>query len=155
MCTFAHRLFAPVLGAALLSCGGGGLTLPGNTGPELAAYSGDGQEGTVGDRLDRPLVVRLTDANSRPLAGVSVAFGFENDVPEAEVYPAEVSTDSDGLAEAEVRLGAIVGTHIVEAQIFEAAGPALRATFELAAVAPEKGKKGKGGDRDDDDDEDD
>lgn len=153
MCTFlAHRLLAPVLGAALVSCGGGGLSLPNSSAPAtLAAYSGNGQEGTVGDRLDQPLVVRLTDANSQPVAGVSVVFGFASDVPEAQVYPAEVATDSAGLAEAEVRLGATVGTHIVEAQISEAA---LRATFELTAVAPEKGKKGKGG-GDDDDNEDD
>ena len=151
MCPFAHRLSATVLGAALLSCGGGNLTLPGNTGPaELAAYSGDRQEGTVGDQLAQPLVVLLTDANSRPVAGVSVAFGFEGDVPEAEVYPAEAVTDNAGLAEAEVTLGAIAGTHIVEAQISEG----LRATFELTAVPEEKGKKGKRGDRDDDDDDD-
>lgn len=155
MCTsLAHRLIAPVLGAVLVSCGGGGLTLPNGSAPAaLAAYSGNGQEGTVGDRLDQPLVVRLTDADSQPVAGVPVVFGFESDVPQAEVYPAEAVTDSDGYAEAEVKLGAIVGTHIVEAQITEAFGSALRATFELRAVAPEKGKKGKGGGDDDDEDD--
>jgi hypothetical protein len=85
------------------------------------------------------------------VSGVSVVFGFESDVPGAEVNPGEAVTDSAGLAEAEVRLGAIAGTHIVEAQITEATGAALRTTFELRAVAEEKGKKDKGGDRDDDD----
>jgi hypothetical protein len=152
MCPFAHRLIATILGAVLLSCGGGSLTLPGNTGPaELAAYSGNGQEGTVGDQLAQPLVVLLTDADSQPVAGVSVVFGFESDIPEAKVYPEEAVTDSAGLAEAKVRLGAIAGTHIVEAQISEG----LRATFELTAVPEEKGKKGKRGDRDHDDDDDD
>lgn len=159
MCTFAHRLIAPVLGAALLSCSGGDLTLPNNTAPgstpaELAAYSGDGQEGTVGDRLPRPLVVLVTDANSQPVAGVPVVFGFESDVPGAEVYPAEGATDTAGHAEAVVRLGAITGTHIVEAQLTGATGGTLRATFEVRAVAEEKGKKGKSGDGDGDDDDD-
>lgn len=142
-----YRLFSLALGAALTGCGSS-LTFPEDGSPAaLLAVSGDGQQGTVGRRLDRPLVVKLTDASSRPIAGVSVAFQFTSDVPKAEVDPV-AETDSDGLASAEVRLGTSTGSHQVEARV--ATGAALKATFFLTAVA----RGGRGGGDDDDDDED-
>jgi hypothetical protein len=63
-------------------------------------------------------------------------------------------TDSDGKAEAEVRLGNEAGEITVLAQVSQASSTELRTTFELTAVA-DKGNKGRGGgrDRDEDDDE--
>lgn len=140
-----YRLFSLVLGAALTGCGGS-LTLPDDTTPAaLKVESGDGQQGTVGRRLDKPLVVKLIDASSRPIAGVQVAFQFTSDVPEAEVDPV-AATDSAGLASAEVRLGTSTGSHEVEARV--ATGAELKATFVVTAVA--RGGRG-GGDGDDDD----
>ena len=40
----------------------------------LAIYQGDQQQGTVGTRLDDPLVVQLTDAENRPKSGIRVEF---------------------------------------------------------------------------------
>jgi hypothetical protein len=137
------------------------LTLPGNEPPAagapavLSAVSGDGQEGKVRSRLDEPLVVRVTDANSQPLAGIPISFRFKSEVSDAEVDPTDAATDSDGLAAAEVRLGADAGTHIVEARVAQAPSE-LSATFDLTAVAPNDKDKGKDGrDEDDDDDDDD
>lgn len=141
------RLFSIVLAAALTGCGGD-LTLPDDSSPAaLRAWSGDGQQGTVGSRLDDPLVVKLTDASSRPISGVSVVFQFTNDVPDAEV-DREATTDSEGLAAAEVRLGTSTGTLQVQARVATAA--ALNATFVLTAL--ERDKKNKGGGQGDDDD---
>jgi hypothetical protein len=101
--------------------------------------------------------VRVTDANSQPLAGIPVSFRFKSEVSDAEVDPTDAATDSDGLAAAEVRLGAEAGTHIVEARVAQAPS-GLSATFDLTAVAPndkDKGKDGRDEDDDDDDDEDD
>lgn len=150
MCT-PQRLFILGLAVSLLGCGSD-LTLPDDTAPaRLQALSGDGQEGTVGSRLDDPLVVRLLDASSQPMEGVSIVFQFTNDVPDGEVNPSQAMTNSDGRASAEVRLGSTTGTHLVEARV--ATPAALNATFVLTAL--ERDKKKKHGDDDDDEDDDD
>ncbi len=167
MGTLMGRRFIPVLlGAAAASCSGG-LTLPGDgTGPTgdesgpaaIQVYSGNPQEGRVGSRLPEPIVVKVLDAHSQPVAGVAVVFEFESAVPGAEVSPSQDVTTSDGLASAEVWLGNDAGAHVVEARVADASSDALRATFDLNALARGKDKdkdKGKGPGRDDDDDEDD
>lgn len=148
-----YRLFSIALATALTGCGGD-LTLPDDSAPAaLRAWSGDGQQGTVGSRLDDPLVVKLTDASSRPMFGVPVVFQFTNDVPDAKV-DAEATTDSLGLAAAEVRLGTSAGTLQVRARVATAA--ALNATFVLTALERDnENKGGKGGGHGDDDDDDD
>lgn len=163
MCTLLRHWFVPLgFGSAIAACAGG-ITLPDNGFPaSLRAVSGNGQEGTIGSRLDAPLIVRVTDVNAQPVAGVAVVFRFQSEDPEAEVSPTEAATDSDGLAEAEVRLGAVTGAHIVEASVAQSAE--LRATFAVIAVAPEDEKddkpekggkdRGRGGGNDDKDDDD-
>jgi len=147
-----YRLVSLILGA-LTGCGGGNLMLPDDDSPAaLRAVSGDGQEAPVGRRLENPLVVKLTDASSRPIAGVPVVFQFKIDVPDAEVDPAEAGTDSAGLASAEVRLGTSTGPHQVEARVAAAAG--LSATFVVTALERDRGKKDKGGSGDGDGDDD-
>ena len=164
MCTPLYLRVLPLfLGAAWIGCGTG-LTLPDDRSPAaLSAISGSGQEGTVGSRLDDPLVVRVTDASSRPVAGVPIEFRFKTEAPEGEVAPTQVATDIEGYASAEVRLGVTAGSQIVEALVAQNATSDLRATFDLTAVTSGNGKKGKrgkgggrnGGDGDDDDDDDD
>jgi hypothetical protein len=127
------------------------LTLPGdNSSAALKPISGNGQEGTIGSRLDEPLIVRLTDASSQPMEGVAVEFRFDGSVPDAMVTPQAI-TDSKGEAAAEVRLGTEAGPITVLAQVSRASE--LSATFGLTAVT--KGKKGEGGGRDREDDHED
>ncbi len=143
-----YRLFSIALAAALTGCGGD-LTLPDDGSPAaLRAWSGDGQQGTVGSRLDDPLVVKVTDASARPIAGVPVVFRFTNEVPDAQV-DAEAMTNSEGFAAAEVRLGTSSGTLQVQARV--ATATALNATFVLTALERDRRNKG-GGDGDEDDD---
>jgi Big-like domain-containing protein len=83
----------------------------------LAAVSGDGQGGTVGQPLAAPFVVRAVDAFSNPVAGVTVTFA-----PPAggSVAPASAVTGLDGRASA---TGTLAGT--VGAQAFSAAAAGL------------------------------
>jgi hypothetical protein len=144
-----------LLAVSSYACGSSNLILPSDDSPAaLSRVSGDGQEGTVGSQLNEPLVVRVTDASSRPVEGVPVDFRFDSDVPDAVITP-QVLTDSSGQAAAEVKLGTEAGSIIVLAQVSQASSSDLLATFGVTAV-PGKGKKGKGGgrDRDDDGDED-
>lgn len=150
--SYSRRLLGLSLGFVITACGDD-LTLPDDSSPSrLEAFRGDGQEGRVGSRLDDPLVVRLTDASARPVAGIPVEFRFESAMPDAEVDPANTATDNQGLASTQVRLGTNTGPHIVEARVAETSASQLRATFGLTALAKEKGKGG--GDDDDDDDDD-
>jgi hypothetical protein len=141
------RLLGPGLSLAVLACAGGDLNLPNDSAPvELTTVSGDGQEATVGSRLPKPLVVRVTDAASRPVADVPLVFRFQDAVPDAEIDPASVATDSSGQASVRVRLGTITGPQTIEATIAQAAEAEARATFEVTAL--ERHGHGHGGDDD-------
>lgn len=147
----SYRVLMIALATALGGCGGD-LTLPDDGSPRsLRTFSGDGQTGTVGTRLDDPLVVELTDGSASPVFGVPIVFEFTSEVPEAEVTPSQATTDSNGLASAEVRLGSSAGTLRVQARVVTPA--ALNATFVLTALERDKKKDkgGKGGKGHDDD----
>jgi hypothetical protein len=136
------RLLSPGLGLAVLACAGGDLTLPNNGAPvELTAVSGDGQEAKVGSLLPQPLVVQVTDAARQPVAEVPLVFRFQTAVPDAEIDPASVATDSTGHASVRVRLGTVTGPQTIEATIAQDAE--ARATFEVTAL--DKGGHGHGG----------
>lgn len=152
----ARCLRFSLLLAPLAACGGGDLTLPDNASPAtLQAISGAGQEGTVGSKLDKPLIVRVIDGSSRPVAGVPVVFRFQSEVPDAQVSPSQATTDPTGHATAQVRLGTAPGAQNVEASVVQATAPELSATFDLTALERDSGKKDKGGkDRGHDEDDD-
>lgn len=147
-----NRLLVIALASVLGGCGGD-LMLPDDGSPAvLRTFSGDGQAGTVGSRLDQPLVVKLTNASASPVIGVPILFEFTSEVPKAEVTPSQATTDSNGLASAEVRLGTSAGTQRVQARVVTPA--ALHTTFVLTALERDK-KKDKGGGDDDDEGDDD
>src|SRR5687768_6226115 len=85
MCNPLRFWMVLVLLATSSSACGSNLILPGDDSPAaLSPVSGNGQEGTVGSRLD-PLVVRVTDASSQPIEGVAVEFRVDSDVTAATV----------------------------------------------------------------------
>jgi hypothetical protein len=144
------RLLGAGLGLAVLACGGGDLNLPNSGTPvELTAVSGDGQEAKVGTRLPDPLVVRVTDAAGRPVAEVPLVFRFQDEVPDAEIDPASVATDSTGRASVRVRLGTTTGPQTIEATIAQDAAPQARATFGVTALEKHGHGGGDGGGDDD------
>ncbi|HEV8454680.1 MAG TPA: Ig-like domain-containing protein [Gemmatimonadales bacterium] len=147
---FSPRLLGPGLGLAMLACAGGDLNLPTDDTPvELTAVSGDGQEAKVGTRLPDPLVVRVTDAAGRPVAEVPLVFRFQDEVPDAEIDPASVATDSTGRASVRVRLGTTTGPQTIEATIAQDAAPQARATFGVTALEKHGHGGGDGGGDDD------
>ena len=142
---------SPGLGLAVLACSGGDLNMPNDGTPvELTAVSGDGQEAKVGSLLPKPLVVQVTDAARQPVAEVPLVFRFRAAVPDAEIDPASVATDSTGHASVRVRLGTVTGPQTIEATIAQAAGPDSRATFGVTAL--DKGGHDHGGGHGDGDD---
>ena len=83
----------------------------------------------------------MTDAAGRPVAEVPLVFRFQTPVPDAEIDPASVATDSTGYASVRVRLGTVIGPQTIEATIAQDAGPDVRATFGVTALE----KHGQGG----------
>jgi len=141
------RLLGPGLGLAMLACAGGDLNLPNSSTPvELTAVSGDGQEARVGSLLPKPLVARVTDAAGQPVAEVPLVFRFQDAVPDAEIDPASVATDSTGRASVRVRLGTTTGPQTIEATIAQDAAPDARATFGVTALEKHGGGGHDGGD---------
>jgi hypothetical protein len=129
------RPLAVALGLTVTACGSSSLTLPSSATPaELLKVSGNGQTASAGEKLPDPLVVRLTDENSRALGGIPVVFRFQGAVPSAELDRADATTDSAGLAQVRVRLGTTVGTQTVEARVSQEVQSDLIATFDLTAL---------------------
>ena len=71
--------------------------------------AGTGQRGIARTRLNEPLVFQVRGSAGTPLAGRVVTFRAVN----AEVVPDTATTDSAGLARAEVRLGKQAGPALV------------------------------------------
>jgi hypothetical protein len=142
-----YRLAGLLFGASVLGCSTSDLSLPSDSNPaRITIVSGDGQEAAIGSLLPDPLVVRLTDASTRPVAGASLVFSFQGPAPDAVVNPGTAETDSTGLASVRARLGTTVGTQIVEARLNSDAGSDLRATFGMTALQPQNnGGGGSGG----------
>jgi hypothetical protein len=76
-------------------------------------------------------------------------FRFQDAVPDAEIDPASVATDSTGHASVRVRLGTTTGPQTIEATIAQDAAPQARATFGVTALE-KRGHGGGDGDGDDD-----
>src|SRR5918997_3185965 len=65
-------LLAVQLGVA--GCGGDNLLLPSSGQPaKISVLSGNGQIDTVGQQLELPIVIAVTDPGNRPVEGVEIA----------------------------------------------------------------------------------
>ncbi len=81
--------------------------------PQLSKIRGDSQAGAPGSLLPVPLRVQLRDESNNPMAGVAVAF---TPSPGGAVVRASAVTDSNGEAEAVLRLPAREGIALVTAE---------------------------------------
>ena len=79
----------------------------------LSLVSGDSQTGTVGTALANPFVVRVTDANGDPVAGVTVTFAVTAGA--GTLTAIQVDTDAQGLASSTLILGPNPGANTVTA----------------------------------------
>src|SRR5688500_3149261 len=88
------RIGVLLLAAGTLRCSGEGPVVP----PEasaIAKVAGDGQNGVVGTMLPDLLIVRVTDEEGAPVAGVPVEWEAGGD---GTVSDATVETGEDGTA---------------------------------------------------------
>jgi hypothetical protein len=96
---------------------------------ELTATGGSNQGGIVGQMLDEPLVVTVTDQYGNPVADVAV--GFAVTAGDGTVDPASATTDSQGRASTALTLGS-AGDHQVTATV-ESLTPVV---FDAMAFTP-------------------
>jgi protocatechuate 3,4-dioxygenase beta subunit len=101
----------------------------------VSVVQGSDQSARVGTAFTTPLVVRVTDAAGKPVAGVTVAFTF----PSAARFPATVSsatatTGSDGTASVTVTANTRVGSYTLTAAV-AGAGKVLFHLTNLAGPA--------------------
>ena len=101
----------------------------------IAVVSGNGQTGTAGSALADSLVVRVTDAASNPVAGVSVAWSAAGG---GTVSAPAVPTGADGRSAVKWTLGAAAGAQSVTASATGLAGSPI--VFNGTAVVGAAGK---------------
>ncbi len=89
-----------------------------STPTQLAIESGQGQTGLVDAQLAQPLKVKVLDAFNRGVPGVSVQFNVTGGGGSV-VTPMPTTTDADGFATAQVRLGTTIGSsnHVFTATV--------------------------------------
>lgn len=111
-CLFRLRstAFWTLLVVSLVSACGGDLVLPSRE--ELGTIrvvNGDGQTGEVGEMLERPVQVLVTNAAGDPVPDATVIFELTSAGEGADISPSPTTTDKEGRAEAQIRLGDKVG----------------------------------------------
>ncbi|HEX2218694.1 MAG TPA: Ig-like domain-containing protein [Gemmatimonadales bacterium] len=99
----------------------------------IALVSGNNQTAAVGAALPNPLVVRVTDANNNPVAGVSVNWTAEDG---GSVASATSGTDASGLAQMTRTLGTAIGTYRTTAAVDGLAGSPITFTSTATVGAP-------------------
>ena len=77
--------------------------------------SGDGQQGTLGAKLDQPFVVEVQDGTSDPFEGVPVTFTVI--AGGGSIQPETVLTDKNGRATSTLTLGSDATTNTVQASV--------------------------------------
>ncbi|MBA3495820.1 MAG: Ig-like domain repeat protein, partial [Gemmatimonadales bacterium] len=137
--TSTRRRVAPLIafGVAigLSACGGDRLVLPEEGRPaKITIVSGDAQSAAAGGVLGEALVVRVTDAQNRPVEDQAVAFTI--DAGGGQVAPASVQTGTDGQASSSWTLGGAAGAQRVQATVDDDNLPAtLLVMFNASAVS--------------------
>lgn len=118
---------------AVAACGGDDLLLPSSGEPSrIEVVGGNSQTGTVGQQLDVPLVVEVTDPANRPVPEVEVVFIAPAG---AELVPNDtVFTGPDGRATVTYTLATVSGQQTIEARARPvAASVSLTTTFSQIA----------------------
>ncbi|TMF11992.1 MAG: hypothetical protein E6I38_04120, partial [Chloroflexi bacterium] len=98
----------------------------------LAKSSGDNLTGQVATRLQTPHIVLVSDANSNPVAGVTVTWAAASGG--GSVDPATSTTDVNGHAQTFRTLGVLIGTQTTTATA-TIGGTATTVTFSISATA--------------------
>jgi hypothetical protein len=129
--------YSPATGLLLLAagCSSSDLLLPKDGEPaRISAVQGGDLSATVGQTLDAPLVVEVTDPGGRPVSGVEVDFVLP--AGGAALPGTTVSTGANGQAAVHYTLSTTAGQQTVEARAPAIEGSAGVAVFVISA-APE------------------
>ena len=133
---FVGHILTQAAAVGALACGGGDLVLPGDGGAAaISAVRGDSQSGTVGLPLADSIVVLASDAQGRPVAGVSVEFAIPTGGSGGEVSPQTVRTGGDGRASAQWVLGSVAGSQVADAGVVGSDQVAVRFSADARAAA--------------------
>jgi hypothetical protein len=127
-----------LLSLSLLGCGSD-LVLPDDTGSAaesvaLTKVNGDEQQGTVGDKLGSPLIVRVLNQQQQGVGGLTVTFAVA-DPAGGTVDPASATTNSAGEAVSYWTLGTVPGPYTVVAGLTGLEGDDKVAEFHALAGA--------------------
>jgi hypothetical protein len=98
--------------------------------PPLVSISGNNQQGTVGNRLSLPLVVKVIDGSGNPVSGINVQFAPTS----GQVSTTSQNTNSQGQAQTYLTLGTVSGTVNVMASIANSTPLTLTATAVSGSV---------------------
>lgn len=86
----------------------------------LKAFSGAGQTGKAGSKLDEPLAIRAVDLYGNYLPGIAIKYSIDSvpiDATGSTMTPDLVQTDSEGIARSEFIVGNKSGSYIINAHI--------------------------------------
>jgi hypothetical protein len=133
-----------VLSGVVAGCAGDGATAPvaasdpaGRVATSIVAVSGDGQNGSAGELLPEPLVVRVTDADGQPVALARVIWSVEAGLANlGDGRPAQQPSEQDLFFEGGTRTNS---DGLTRAWLFP---KALGATEVSARVDPEDDGEG-------------
>jgi Big-like domain-containing protein len=123
-----------------LGCGSD-LTLPdqpvGGETVALTKLDGDAQVGTVGEALEKPLLVQVLTDREEPAVGRRVVFEISTDLAAGEVSPDTAVTNDAGQASAHWVLGTAPGPHVVTARLVDVEAEPLEFRADAKAAAPD------------------
>jgi len=87
--------------------------------------AGNAQQGRVGETLEDPLVVLVTDTQGRPVVNANVVFTVADGAVAGEAVPGSKTTDANGLASVALKLGSRAGavTGVAEVPVPEGTTP--------------------------------
>ncbi len=119
----------------IFACSDDNLTLPSEGAPaRIEIVSGNGQQARVSSPLDS-LIVKVSDSQGRPVAGVTVDFVLVEDKG-GSLSPASGVTDGEGLTATSITLGPQVGTLTGEARVHQNEGSTpIAEEFSATALA--------------------
>ena len=130
-------LWSALVASLMSACSGDNLVLPRDSetpGPRsIQVVNGNDQTGEVGEILELPLQVLVTDAAGEPVASATVVFELTSAGDGGQISPSPATTNETGHAEAQVRLGDKVGLQTGAARVMLGSAAGSSTTFSAHA----------------------
>jgi hypothetical protein len=127
--TINRQALWTLLAAGLIACGDNSTVQP-TVPTTIEAMAGDAQVGNPSAQLASPLMVKVTDDQDRPAAGVTVTWSVVDG--SGSITPASSTTGSDGTASSQFTLGPDIGEQHAQAEAAGLTGSPVRFTATAA-----------------------